>query len=176
MAHLLVIFSALPLKSRIRKTDQSSIDDNEPAVATPRVFCIPTLEPRGLTVNIAIEQFSTTKVIMSVRAPTFSGRQSGLETGASVLDGEILAEMAASLGRVGLALEKALQDLEDHQPCCADNDLKRAGLVRAAADCAWALFIQYELAGLSSQQQLIRRYRIPAEVVFRIGVVEPAPI
>lgn len=43
---------------------------------------------------------------MSVRTPTFSDRQSGLDTGASVLDGEILAEMAASLGRVGLALEK----------------------------------------------------------------------
>ncbi|MEX3011156.1 DUF6665 family protein [Hoeflea sp. TYP-13] len=109
---------------------------------------------------------------MGVKAPTFSSGRGGLQTGAGILDGEIIAEMAASIGRCGRALEKALADLDAHDAAAADtsDEASRQALVQEAADCAWALFIQYELAGLSTQQQLVKRYGIPGNVLVRIGI------
>lgn len=109
---------------------------------------------------------------MAVKAPTFSGLRSGLQTGAGILDGEILAEMAASIGRCGRALETALDALKTHDEAHRNepDDAARAVLVQQAADRAWALFVQYELAGLSTQKNLVKRYGIPGDVLVRIGI------
>ncbi|MCP4316196.1 MAG: hypothetical protein GY789_09300 [Hyphomicrobiales bacterium] len=109
---------------------------------------------------------------MAVKAPTFSGLRGGLQTGAGILDAEILAEMAASIGRCGRALEAALDTLKAHDEAhhAVPNDAARAVLVQAAAGRAWALFVQYELAGLSTQKHLVKRYGIPGEVLVRIGI------
>ncbi|MEM6464035.1 MAG: DUF6665 family protein [Pseudomonadota bacterium] len=95
----------------------------------------------------------------------------------SSLDGEILAEVAASLGRSGRALESALVDLEAHDE--AHRDFRENGdrqrLLQVAADRAWALFVQFELAGLSTQTQLEKRYRIPHDVLMRVGIRKADP-
>lgn len=110
---------------------------------------------------------------MSVRPPNLLKTRAPVESGASVLDGEIMAEMASSLGRAGRALEAALSELDtlpqNSDP--ADED-HRETLLQDAATKAWALIIQYELCGLSSQKNLVRRYRIPAEVMARIGIAK----
>ncbi|MCY6382877.1 DUF6665 family protein [Hoeflea prorocentri] len=111
---------------------------------------------------------------MSLKVPVFYGRRRGPQTGAGILDYEIMAEMASSIGRAGKALEKALDALrahdEVHDDVDSDNPDKRRALVQTAADRAWALFIQYDMAGLSSQSQLIKRYAIPGEVLVRVGI------
>lgn len=109
---------------------------------------------------------------MSVRPPTFSDRKAGLQSGAGILEAEILAEMAASLGRAGRALEKALVQLSLHEAACRGDEAEeqRQLLLQIAADAAWALLIQYELSGLSSQTQLVKRYGIPPDVLVRVGV------
>ncbi|WP_419907598.1 DUF6665 family protein [Hoeflea sp.] len=109
---------------------------------------------------------------MAVKAPIFYRRRRGPETGAGILDGEIMAEMAASIGRAGRAMERALDELKDHdaQPPGAGSDARRKELVQTAAHRAWMLFVQYEMAGLSSQSQLVRRYGIPPEVLVRVGI------
>lgn len=108
---------------------------------------------------------------MSVRPPNLLKSKAPVESGASVLDGEIMAEMASSLGRAGRALEAALSKLDalPENPDPTDEDHREA-LLQDAATKAWALIIQYELCGLSSQKNLVQRYRIPAEVMARIGI------
>lgn len=109
---------------------------------------------------------------MAVKPPTFDGLRSKPQTGFNILDGEIMAEIAASIGRCGRAFEKALAALNayDETRDPAPDEQSRAALVQEAADRAWALFIQYELAGLSSQKQLVKRYKIPGEVLVRVGI------
>lgn len=109
---------------------------------------------------------------MSVRPPKLLNTKAPVETGASVLDGEIMAEMASSLGRAGRALEAALSTLEtvSRNPEQLDEKRRRESLLQDAATKAWALIIQYELCGLSNQNNLVRRYGIPAEVMARVGV------
>ena len=43
-------------------------------------------------------------------------------------------------------------------------------LVQEAADCAWALFIQRDFLGLRSDHHLTGTYKIPREVMIRVGV------
>ncbi len=105
---------------------------------------------------------------MSVRPPNLLRRNSPLDGGIGILDGEIMAEMAASIGRAGRSLETSLAALEALEP--EDQDA-REKLLQDAAKKAWALFTQYELCGLSSQSNLVKRYRIPPEVVVRVGVI-----
>ncbi|MBW8638003.1 hypothetical protein K1W69_12465 [Hoeflea sp. WL0058] len=110
---------------------------------------------------------------MSVRPPNLSSLSRG-KTGLAVLDYEVMQERASALGEAGRMLEKALLDLKTHDAeSVAEDDpdqRKRAGLVQKAADAAWALFIQHELSGLSSQRILVKRYRIPGEVLARVGI------
>ena len=109
---------------------------------------------------------------MAVKPPTFDGLRNRNQTGVNILDGEIMAEIASSIGRCGRAFEKALANLKDHDRNHAEaqDAQARLALVQEAADRAWALFIQYELAGLSTQQQLVKRYNIPGEVLVRVGI------
>lgn len=109
---------------------------------------------------------------MAVKPPTFDGLRNKNQTGLNILDGEIMAEIASSIGRCGRAFEKALSELRDHDENRpeGDDETVRQMLVQKAADRAWALFIQYELAGLSTQQQLVKRYNIPGEVLVRVGI------
>lgn len=109
---------------------------------------------------------------MSVRPPKLLNTKTPVESGASVLDGEIMAEMAASLGRAGRALEAVLLRLDDLPKISdqMDGASHREALLHDAATKAWELIIQYELCGLSNQNNLVRRYNIPAEVMARVGV------
>jgi hypothetical protein len=87
------------------------------------------------------------------------------QTGVGVLDYEILAEKAASLGRTGLQAEMRLKQLREHQGDAA----QRAALVKETADAVYAWFIQRELCGLRRHDSLIREYAIPKEVLVRLG-------
>lgn len=109
---------------------------------------------------------------MSVRPPKLLNKAAPLESGASILDGEIMAEMAATLGRAGRALEAVLLTLESlpENPDGETEKNRRETLLQDATTKAWALIIQYELCGLSNQNNLVRRYNIPAEVMARVGV------
>lgn len=111
---------------------------------------------------------------MTVRPPQ-NFRQSGLvETGFNVLEYELLAEQASSLGRTGLGAEAALAALKN-----AKNLYTTAQecLVDAAAQAVWTLFIQREICGLRNSRDVIDRYGIPPEVLARLGASprHPAP-
>ncbi len=102
---------------------------------------------------------------MSLRLPQSLSRGSELETGASVLDGEILAEKAAALGRAGKQAEETLLRLKSYSGPTDD----RAVVLQAAIDAVYAYFIQRELCGFPNHDEPIAHYGIPGEVLVRLG-------
>jgi hypothetical protein len=81
------------------------------------------------------------------------------------LDVEILAEKAAALGHAGDKVEKALARLRAFE----GTSEERRVLLKDAAECVYAYFIQRELCGLRRHHEVIREYRIPNEVLVRLG-------
>ena len=101
----------------------------------------------------------------SLRMPQSLTKRLRFETGEAVLQYEVLQEQAASLGRQGDRLERALAALSAH----TGDAEGRAALVREAADAAWCFFIQREVMGLRDRTAVIAQYGIPREVLNRIG-------
>ena len=93
------------------------------------------------------------------------------------LEQEILQEQAATLGRVARELEAALGALEnfdranpDREALSPDDQRRRAALVEGAGEILWWLVIQREACGLYRTDQLLKDYRVPAEVRIRMGM------
>jgi hypothetical protein len=121
------------------------------------------------------------------------------------LDYEIAQEQASALGRLGRALETALEALAAHdrvaaydretpdQACgqpppdrpldqaateCRKPDSQktaRAALVQAASHALWCFMVQREACGLRDPHPVLRDYRVPAEVQNRMGMVITSP-
>lgn len=87
----------------------------------------------------------------------------------NVLEYELMAERADSLGRAGQRAEAALLKLNE----ASDED--REGLLDAAAREVYALFIQREICGLRNGREVIARYGIPGAVIARLGVTRKQP-
>lgn len=102
---------------------------------------------------------------MAVRAPKSLSQIVNPKTGLAMLEGEILAESAASLGHHGRKVERALAALD------VADEAGRAALTDAAAREVWAYFIQRELCGLRDHTQLIKDMGIPQAVLKRLGAV-----
>jgi hypothetical protein len=99
----------------------------------------------------------------SLRMPQSLTKRLGVETGEAVLRHELLQEQAASLGRIGEKMEKALAALR-----ASDADGRPAAL-KVAADAVWCFFVQREVMGLRDRAAVIGQYAIPREVLNRIG-------
>jgi len=100
-----------------------------------------------------------------LRTPRNLSAQPYLQTGSNVLDAEILAEKASSLGRAGHTVETTLRRLKELDPAAPD----RAQAVRSAAKAVYHYFIQRELCGFRNHADPIRHYAIPKEVLVRLG-------
>lgn len=91
------------------------------------------------------------------------------------LDYEIAQEKASTLGRLGRALEAALAALRDFdaQPREPSPEIRRErrALVDGAGHALWLFVVQRESLGLRDARQLMRDYRVPAEVQARMGVL-----
>lgn len=89
----------------------------------------------------------------------------------NLIEHEVFAEKASSLGHHGRLVEKALAALRQHD---ADNGAAelRPALVRKAAREVWAFLVQRELCGLRDQKEIVRHYGIPAEIMARLGATE----
>jgi len=89
----------------------------------------------------------------------------------NVLQVDMLAEGAASLGHQGQVVEQALAALRAFDAAPGDA-AERVKLVRRAARAVWAFFVQREVWGFRDQKQMISEYRIPGEVLVRLGAIE----
>ena len=113
---------------------------------------------------------------MTLRPPQSLGGFSRPETGLNVLTTEIAQQKAQTLGDLGQRLEDALSRLRAHDETFPPGgDDRRAALLDAAADRAWALMVQRELCGLRHWEAVVKSYAIPREVLNRMGRVTSQP-
>ena len=84
------------------------------------------------------------------------------------LDYELAAEKADALGRAGRKVEAALAALAKAR---ADGvgPPRTEALVDQAAELVWAFLVHREICGFRSQADAVERYRIPPEVLARVG-------
>ena len=112
---------------------------------------------------------------MSFRLPQSLTAINRRDTGASVLDTEILQQKAQTLGDLGQQVEQALAKLRAFGDTAgAPATAEREALLDKAADRVWALMIQRELCGLRHWDAVVRNYAIPREVLNRMGRVSTA--
>jgi hypothetical protein len=102
---------------------------------------------------------------MALRLPGSTDLSTRGRTGLEVLDYEIVEEMATALGAAGRKVEQVMARLHAHS---GDAESRKA-LLKEAAAAVYAYFIQRELCGLRRHQDAIREYRIPNEVLVRLG-------
>ena len=90
-------------------------------------------------------------------------------SGYEVLQYEIAEERAAALARLGQRLETALAALAEC-PRGSDRSIRR-GLIEQAGYALWLFVVQREALGLRDSRQIMRDYRVPAEVQNRMGLL-----
>ena len=97
-----------------------------------------------------------------------------LGSGYATLAYEIAEERASALGRLGRRLDAALAALAAC-PRTANRDRNaRDRLVAQAGYALWLLAVQREACGLNKIDHVIQVYRVPNEVVARMGpLAEP---
>jgi hypothetical protein len=101
---------------------------------------------------------------MALRPP----RDLRLESGASVLDYELVSEKAATLGRVGERAASAVARLRAFDGG-DDGEGERAACLHEAADAVWCYFIQRELCGFRDHRGVIAELKIPPDILRRLG-------
>lgn len=108
------------------------------------------------------------------RSPTSAAKPNKLM---DALDYEIAQEMAGTLGRLGRALERALQTLIEFDTAwpsgttmTAQAHDERQKLVAEASRALWHFVVQREACGLCDGRQVLRDYAVPPEVRDRMGM------
>jgi hypothetical protein len=92
-----------------------------------------------------------------------------LRSGFATLTYEIAEERASALARLGQRLEDALTALAAC-PKTADTDREiRNRLVEQAGYALWMFVVQREACGLNKIDHVLQVYRVPKEVVVRMG-------
>jgi Family of unknown function (DUF6665) len=90
-------------------------------------------------------------------------------SGYATLQYEIAEERASALGRLGRRLDAALTALAACPRTASSNRKIRDGLVEQAGYALWLLAVQREAIGLNKLDHVIEVYRVPNEVVARMG-------
>jgi hypothetical protein len=97
-----------------------------------------------------------------------------IQSPADLLEHELAQEKATALGRLGRALEAALEalaefDAETPNVTPADRRKLRASLVAQASLALWYFVAQREACGLRDLRAVLRDYRVPPDVAARMG-------
>ena len=90
------------------------------------------------------------------------------DDGFAALERELRGEQANALGRAGREVEEALRALHAASP---GDQAARAELVDGAAYAVWCYYVQREAMGLTHHERVTDFYRIPGEVLARVGAV-----
>jgi len=106
---------------------------------------------------------------MPIRPPRNLTSLPGLgQTGASILEHEMLAEQAAGLGHAEHLFLKALKQLEQIKPGANDTE----DIYQSVADALYAYIVQREVCGLRSHDDIYEFYDIPPQVRARVGAIK----
>ena len=102
---------------------------------------------------------------MSLRLPQNLPGGLSSESNINAINGEIVGEKAAALGRSARQMERALKTLKS----TGDSGSDQGEALRAASEAVYHFFIQRELCGFANHDEPIERYGIPNAVLLRLG-------
>ena len=108
---------------------------------------------------------------MQISLAEIAALRERLTSGFDPIENEIIGEKASSLGHHGRMAQKAVAALHAFD-AAPEAGVDRSMLVKAAAREVWKYFIQRELCGARDQREVIREYRIPPEVLTRLGAMD----
>jgi len=97
---------------------------------------------------------------------TLTFKSDVVKTGASVLEAELLGEKAYSLGLAANTVQKELVELKAFK----GTETERTNLLQSAADAVHSFFVQREMMGFTNHDHPIEFYKIPSDVLSRVGV------
>lgn len=104
----------------------------------------------------------------ALRLPQHLAEPAHVDTGEATLRFDLLEEIDSAVGHTERDVERTLRSLREHD--AAPHDLgARQALLDAAVEAVWRLVVQHEACDLTDHRALIERYRIPTEVMARIG-------
>jgi len=112
---------------------------------------------------------------MTVTPPRLPSKIANIWTVNPSLDYELAQEKASALGRLGRALEAALEALRTFDAAVAaptpETKRQRRALVTHAGHALWLFVVQREAIGLRDSRHIMRDYRVPAEVQGCMGML-----
>ena len=103
-----------------------------------------------------------------LRMPQHLAEPAHVESGEAHLRFELLEERDGSVGQTERAVEAALRALREFDLNERPMEF-RPPLLEAAVEAVWRLIVQHEACDCVDHRELIARYRIPAEVMARLG-------
>jgi hypothetical protein len=132
-----------------------------------------------LPANCYIRSRTHFRVRMTVRPPHLPTKIANIWTANPTLEYELAQEKASALGRLGRRLEAALEALRTFdagltEPS-AETRRKRRALVAHAGHALWLFVVQREAIGLRDSRQIMRDYRVPADVQGCMGMLPAKP-
>lgn len=104
----------------------------------------------------------------ALRMPQHLAEPAHVDSGEAHLKFELLEEIDSAVGHTEREVERALRALRDHDLGEGDPQARQP-LLDAAVEAVWRLIVQHEACDLTDHRALVERYRIPAEVMARIG-------
>jgi len=114
---------------------------------------------------------------MTIRPPRRAPKITNIWTAnpAGALEFELAQEKASALGRLGRALEASLEALRTFDAAVveatAETLRERRALLAQAGHALWLFVVQREALGLRDSRQVMRDYRVPADVQSRMGIL-----
>jgi hypothetical protein len=112
---------------------------------------------------------------MTVRPPHLPSNTANIWAVNPTLEYELAQEKASALGRLGRRLEAALEALRTFDAGATELSVEirreRRALVAQAGHALWLLVVQRESIGLRDSRQIMRDYRVPADVQGCMGML-----
>jgi hypothetical protein len=109
----------------------------------------------------------------ALRLPQHLAEPAHVDSGEAHLKFELLEEIDAAVGHTERAVERSLRALRDYDAQVLQegggSPETRSVLLDEAVEAVWRLIVQHEACNCTNHAELVERYRIPAEVMARIG-------
>jgi hypothetical protein len=104
----------------------------------------------------------------ALRLPQHLAEPAHVDSGEAHLRFDLLEDLDAAVGHAERDVERTLRALRD-QDAAGGDAAARGPLLEAAVNAVWRLIVQHEACDCADHSELIARFRIPAEVLARIG-------
>ena len=108
----------------------------------------------------------------SLRLPQHLAEPAHVDSGEAHLKFDLLEDIDCAVGHTERDVDRALRALRDFDARGGEPS-ERQPFLDAAVEAVWRLVVQHEACDLTDHRTLVERYRIPLEVMSRIGALSP---